>query len=143
MLLYHALPGEVDLGELQVAWEGTVPAYPVVVGPERPLEARLSGPSRRGAFGVLEPDATCPAIPLASIDLVVVPGLGFDRTGGRLGQGGGFYDRTLALTRALRVGVAFSGQLVDHVPVGRWDLSMDLIVTETEVLRPARSPPGR
>lgn len=103
-----------------------------------------------GAYGMarLEPGATLvpgllgimePAFPdwIASVDMVLVPGVAFDAAGGRLGRGGGYYDRILAEIgdKALRVGVAFDFQVVARVPVDRHDVRMDAVVTETKVLQ--------
>ncbi len=67
------------------------------------------------------------------LDLVVVPGLAFSADGHRLGQGGGWYDRFLARTRAdcTKVGVCFAGQVVPQVPIEPHDVPLDLVVTDT------------
>jgi 5-formyltetrahydrofolate cyclo-ligase len=126
--LYSSLPGEVDVGGL--AERGVKVCWPVVIGPGQPLEWRQGGDWRPGPFGILEPGAGAPAVRPSDIDLVVVPGLAFDRFGARLGQGGGFYDRSLVQIPGLRVGVAFDGQLVSRVPCGPQDVGMDVVVTE-------------
>jgi 5-formyltetrahydrofolate cyclo-ligase len=72
------------------------------------------------------------------IDFALVPGLGFDRRGGRLGYGGGFYDRLLAGLRAFRVAAAFSVQMIDAVPMAPHDQYVDLVVTESGLIRPRR-----
>jgi 5-formyltetrahydrofolate cyclo-ligase len=86
-------------------------------------------------FGVREPS---PEAPLATPSLLFVPLAAFDRSGARVGYGGGFYDRTLARLRASRrvlaCGVAFSAQEQARVPVERSDENLDMIVTETETL---------
>jgi 5-formyltetrahydrofolate cyclo-ligase len=76
-------------------------------------------------------------IAVEQIDLFVVPGLGFTRDGKRLGRGGGYYDATLraASERSRRVGLAFSDQVVDDLPVNDDDVRMDLVVDERETLR--------
>jgi 5-formyltetrahydrofolate cyclo-ligase len=67
---------------------------------------------------------------------LLVPLLGFDRKGHRLGQGGGYYDRYLATRRpALVVGLAFALQEVAALPVDPWDCRLDVIVTEDSVIR--------
>jgi len=107
------------------------------------LEADL----RPGYQGILEPDPSrcAPADPHL-IDLVLVPGVVFDRRGFRLGYGGGYYDRLLAsLPRAVRVGLAFSLQVVEELPVLPHDLPVDILVTEEGVLevgRPEETGPG-
>ncbi len=71
-------------------------------------------------------------------EIIIVPLLSFDRQGGRLGYGGGFYDRTLEMLRARRgtlaVGFAFAGQEVDAAPLEATDQPLDLIVTEAGVI---------
>ncbi len=61
---------------------------------------------------------------------IFVPGVGFDLKGGRLGRGKGFYDRFLQHSEALRIGLAWSGQLVNNIPVESHDCHMDFIITE-------------
>jgi 5-formyltetrahydrofolate cyclo-ligase len=88
-----------------------------------------------GVFGVLAPDASLPAVSFASGDLVVVPGVAFDGRGARLGQGGGYYDRTFPLDSGPAVqlcGMAFEVQIEDSVPTTSHDRGMDAIVTERE-----------
>ena len=92
---------------------------------------------RRGRYGVREPIGG-DEVPLAEAGVVVVPGVAFDSTDGRLGRGGGYYDRALAgldRTTCLVVGVTFSGCVVDEVPRADWDEPVDVVVTEREVLR--------
>jgi len=68
----------------------------------------------------------------SSIDLVIVPGVAFDRTGNRLGRGGGYYDKFLAGANATKIGLAFSSQIVDDVPVEAHDVPVDYVITENE-----------
>lgn len=85
-----------------------------------------------GERGLLEPDPDR-AEPIGEeIDLVLVPGLAFDRNGGRIGYGAGFYDRFLAGTPAVKVALAYSLQLIDAVPVEPHDVPVDRILTEEE-----------
>ena len=67
-------------------------------------------------------------------DLALIPGLAYDRTGGRLGQGGGYYDRFLPKTSALRIGITYDVCLVDELPCTEYDQHMDWIVTPTQTL---------
>ncbi|HVU50355.1 MAG TPA: 5-formyltetrahydrofolate cyclo-ligase [Polyangia bacterium] len=99
-----------------------------------------------GPHGLTEPLPSCPAVPLADLDVMLVPGLAFDAAGGRLGQGGGYYDgagrelRARRAAAALMVGLAYDFQVVDACPVDENDVPVDLVVTERRVLdaRPAR-----
>ena len=84
-----------------------------------------------GGFGVLEPGAGCPLIPLNQLDFILVPGVGFDLAGRRLGRGKGFYDRLLAEVRGHKCGVAFDAQIVARVPEEPHDIRVDSIVTPT------------
>jgi len=88
-----------------------------------------------GAFGVLEPAADLKPgqqVP----DLILVPGVAFDRCGHRLGYGRGFYDRYLArcCDKAVRVGFSYSFQLYDALPVDAHDQSLDVLVTDAETI---------
>jgi len=106
------------------------------------LAVRLTDPAGQlapGCYGILEPtekriaEAT---VDPASIDTVLIPGSVFDGTGGRLGYGGGFYDRFLSTSapQATRIGLAFSRQLVDRVPMEPHDQYMDYLVTEEQIV---------
>lgn len=95
-------------------------------------------------FDIPQPPADAPAVAPEALDAVVVPAVGFDRRGRRLGQGGGYYDRFFAaLSRdVFRIGWAFSVQVVDELPEEEHDQRVDVIVTEAGVLRPARRGTG-
>ena len=88
-----------------------------------------------GQFGIREPKAACPEIPLERLGLVLVPGVAFDLRGGRLGRGRGFYDRLLAEIHGTKCGVAFDEQIVETVPAGKLDVRMDFILTPTQCVR--------
>lgn len=91
-----------------------------------------------GAYGLLEPGCGSLIVPPQEIDLVLVPGTAFDRTGGRIGQGGGYYDRFLPRTRALRAGVCHEFAMLDHVPCTAHDVHMDVLITPAGVIRADR-----
>ena len=87
-----------------------------------------------GVWGILEPDpARCREATIDEADFVLMPGVAFDRSGGRLGYGGGFYDRLLAGadTGLSKVAAAFSIQVVDAVPTDSHDVRITTLVTET------------
>jgi 5-formyltetrahydrofolate cyclo-ligase len=102
---------------------------------------RPGEPVTETSFGAREPAAGT-VVPPPSLDVVAVPGVAFDRAGGRVGYGGGYYDRFLPHVRgdALRAAVAFGVQVVDRpVPAGAFDLRVDAIVTPDETIRIGRS----
>lgn len=87
-----------------------------------------------GMFGILEPPDSEPPVEPPCPDLVLVPGLAFDRLGHRLGHGGGYYDRFLAGVSGVKVALAYSWQIRGDIPYERHDICMDAIVTEREVI---------
>lgn len=119
----------VCLPRLERARPGEMEAVPV-----HRWEELVQGPF----FGILQPPAATPAVPPRRLNMVVVPGVGFDRRGRRLGTGGGYYDRFLPRLsrRAVRVGWAFSLQVVDELPEEEHDCGVHFIVTEAGVVRP-------
>ena len=120
VMAYMAVRGELALDAvLRDALEtGKTLALPRCEGEGVMRAYRVARPSdlRRGAYGIWEPDETCPPIEPDDMDLILVPGTAFDRQGDRLGQGGGYYDRYLAQTRAVRIGVCHDFALLDAVP---------------------------
>jgi len=132
--LFHSMAHEIATSALvEAAWRsGRTVALPVtpplglalgfrVHTPELPLV-----PTR---FGALEPGPDAASISLDDIDLLVTPGLAFDARGGRLGHGGGYYDRTLPHARPA-VMIAFAWQQVDQVPEEPHDARVDGVVTD-------------
>lgn len=98
------------------------------------------GSLRPGRYGIREPDAdACPITDIAEVDAALIPGLAWDRTGHRLGRGAGYYDRLLAdpRWRGFRCGLFFAAQEADSVPHDAWDVPLDAIVTDREIVRPA------
>lgn len=83
-----------------------------------------------GPFGTREPPAHLPAFAPEKLSLVLAPGLAFTNKGVRLGYGGGYYDRFLQETAAVRVGLCFSIQIVDELPRAVYDKDMQFLITE-------------
>ena len=130
--LYHALPGEVQTAAFIERWYQQKHLFlPLVAGDDLRL-LRYSGPEslQKGAFGIWEPKPNGEEAEKGRIDLIIVPGVAFDRQCHRLGRGRGFYDRLLSLMDAQKVGICFDFQLVASVPVESFDRPMDHVVTE-------------
>jgi len=136
--LYAALPGEVPLDAIAdaVLAGGRSLAMPRMEGDRlRFVQVESWRNLERGRFGILEPLAAAPEAAFASSDLILLPGVAFDARGGRLGRGGGHYDRAIAALRPTPhlIGVGFAFQLVAHVPVEPCDQRVDAFVCERGV----------
>lgn len=152
VLFYMPTPKELDIGPAaqeslhrgisvclpRAAWNmppGSQHAAPAIT------PAMVSAWSREQLVetkhGIWEPTANAATVDLARLDLIVVPGLAFDRKGGRLGRGGGFYDRFLAqpgLT-AIKIGVALDEQVIaEEIPRDSWDVTLDGLVSPSRML---------
>ena len=116
--------------------EGWETCLPIVIAQEQPLIFRAWAPGDPLVPGVWDIPMPPEAAPEMLPDVLLVPMLAFDRRGYRLGYGGGFYDRTLEKLRALKkvvaIGVAYSAQMVDEVPIGIHDAPLDYVMTEQE-----------
>lgn len=132
--LYLPIGAEIDPRPLaaRLAYEGYDLCLPVVTAPATPLIFRWWRPGDD-----LAPDASGIPAPLPSAremqpELILTPLLAFDGSGGRLGQGGGYYDRTFAARpEALRVGVAYAGQRVERLTLLDHDIPLHGVLTET------------
>jgi len=136
--LYAAMRSEMPTRGIEDAAvaRGLTTVYPRVVAGQRVLRFFQARADQlvQATFGIPEPPGDALEVEPARLALVVVPALLFDRDGGRLGWGKGHYDATLPLApRALRVGVGYEHQRVDHVPQLPHDQPVHLVVTEAAV----------
>lgn len=133
---YHALPYEVQTGGLirEILRTGRELYLPVTGKDKNMTAVRLRDPEdvHKGSFRVMEPNGS-EAIDPAELDLILTPGLAFDRKGGRIGYGAGCFDRFLPRCRGVVVGLAFEMQLVDEVPMKEHDQRVDRVVTEAGI----------
>jgi 5-formyltetrahydrofolate cyclo-ligase len=134
--LYHPVGAEMDPRPLAalLASRGVRLGYPVVLERHAPVIFREQPKGVAlvpDAIGILAPP---PDAPLVVPELVVTPLVGFCRRGYRMGQGGGFYDRTLEALRksgpVFAMGLAYAGQEVEEVPIGPYDQPLDAVLTE-------------
>ena len=135
LLLFYSFGSEVATGGMarRVLERGARVLLPYLEeGAIEAAEVRPGDDLVPTTYGPREP-ARRVAVDPSEVDVVVAPGLAFDRRGRRLGYGGGHYDRFLDRlgADAVRIGIAFSAQLVDEVPAGPRDRRVDLVVTET------------
>lgn len=138
---YWPIVTEIDVRPLlaRLELEGAACALPVIAETGGPLvfrRWRLEDPLEEGPRATYHP---LPSAPEVTPEVLFVPLLAFDAGGYRLGQGGGYYDRTLAALRArgpvTAVGVGYAIQQVDHVPHGPHDARLDWLLTENALTR--------
>jgi 5-formyltetrahydrofolate cyclo-ligase len=117
-----------------------LPRFDEMSGQYRPCRVDdLSRDLRVGPHRVREPDRDCPAWDGKHLDLILVPGLGFSASGGRLGRGMGHYDRLLVMIPGCKCGVAFNQQLISELPLEPHDVRLDYVLTPSRCV-PASAP---
>lgn len=143
LLLFAGRRDEVETDGIarEAVRRGIRLAYPRVLGNGRmTLHAVDSHDAlAKGAFRIREPETTAGLIPIHEVDAALLPALAWDRVGGRLGRGAGYFDRVLGdpAWRGFRCGVLFAALEVPEIPMEPWDVRLDAVVTEREVWRMA------
>lgn len=150
ILLYSPDDNEVDTEGLwqEARRRGIAVYYPRVTADKQQVEfvrRHDSQPLIPGVFDILVPPGEDMLTSVTQTDLILVPGVGFDQTGHRLGRGRGYYDRAVkgVLAGALRVGLAHECQVVSHLPVDPHDERVDYIVTEKRLIECVGARPGK
>jgi 5-formyltetrahydrofolate cyclo-ligase len=142
IMVFLSIPSEIDTAPLVLrSWQDRKRVLAPKVSWEQrrmmPVEIRsLTDDLRVSSVGLREPASGIP-FPISFIDLVIVPGLAFDKSGNRLGRGRGFYDRFLAHPefQGIACALAFERQLIDSIPVAPLDRRVHMLVTEAGVRR--------
>ncbi len=143
IMAYMCMKSEVITRELigNILAEGRTVCLPIVIEKEKKLKIyrieSIDSDVVPGAFGIYEPlQLPERRINPADIDLVFVPGVGFDIRKNRIGFGGGYYDRFLSRLRpeTLKIGLSFDCQVIHELPVEKFDVKMDIIITESRIL---------
>ena len=148
VLLYASKGGEVHTdGIIQSALSlGKKVALPVTNREGHALELyRINsiGELSEGAFGILEPPRSQEMhVQPEEVDLVVVPGVSFDRRGHRIGHGMGYYDALLKKVNGCKIGLAYDMQIVEHVPDEPHDVAVDMVITQSEIIKCSRAGAG-
>ncbi len=126
--LYHSLNDEVDTTYLINNSKGKRVLLPKVIGDEM-IFIMINKDTKyyKSNFGVLEPIGD---IYTGKIDLIIVPGLAFDKDLNRLGFGRGYYDKYLMNKDIYKIGICFDEQIVDEVPHNALDIKMDMVITK-------------
>ncbi|MGE0408119.1 MAG: 5-formyltetrahydrofolate cyclo-ligase [Amphiplicatus sp.] len=137
--LYHPIKDELDTAPLAAALaeKGVALALPVIIRKNAPLSFRRYAPGAPLIDGAHKTKSPPAAAGETTPGILLVPLVGFTRKGGRLGLGGGYYDRTLAALRpgVLAVGYGYGAQEVDALPLSPLDQSLDWVITEREAIR--------
>lgn len=135
ILIYYNLPDEVATIDFIEKWSKEKTFFlPVVKGDDLVFRKYVSGISFQSSkLGVDEPIGD-DLVDYKKIDLVVVPGVAFDRAKNRIGRGKGYYDRFLKKISAPKIGICFDFQLLDKIPVSDNDVKMDYIVSENDLI---------
>ncbi len=120
--------------------DGKIICVPKIQSKEKGIEIfRINSLAevKPGYYGILEPLERCPEVDSKSIDLILMPGVAFDRHGGRVGYGAGFYDRFLSKINIEidKVALSYNFQLLNNVPMNKLDVFIDGIITEEEIIQ--------
>ncbi|MHC4443491.1 MAG: 5-formyltetrahydrofolate cyclo-ligase [Planctomycetota bacterium] len=142
IMVFLSLPTEVDTTPLvHHAWRNRKQVLAPKVNWEQrrmlPIEIHsLSDNLSESSLGIREPANGVP-MPIVNIGMVIVPGIGFDQHGNRIGRGRGFYDRFLAHEgwQGVSCGLAMEEQVVEEVPMSEHDMGIDMLVTDAAVRR--------
>lgn len=139
ILMYYAKDDEVNIN--QVAWEavkaGKKVAFPRTNPEDRSMVfhfVQSEDDFENGSLGLSEPKAELPSFEvtgeLQSNVICIIPAVVYDKKGFRIGYGGGYYDRYLSSFKGTKVGVEYTDFIVGEVPHGRFDLAVDVLITE-------------
>lgn len=135
IFIYNNLPDEVQTLDFIRKWEKEKNFFlPVVDGDD--LHFRQYTPSmgfQQSSYGIMEPDGDN-FTDYKKVDLIIVPGVAFDRKMNRMGRGRGYYDRLLPKIKAPCMGICFDFQLLDKIPAGEKDIKMDYIISENDFM---------
>jgi len=134
ILLYWSTSDELPTHEIVEKWSGIKQVIlPTVVGKDLVLKSYYSGGTmKQGALGIWEPDSG--ENYTGNIDLVIVPGVAFDRKKKRLGRGKGFYDRFFKNNNSIKIGVGFDFQFLAEVSSTKLDIRMDKVITASNTI---------
>lgn len=135
ILIYWATPDELPTQETIQKWSATkVILLPAINGSKLTLKRYLiEGKLVQKELGIWEPDLT--ENYEGKVDLVIVPGVCFDKNKNRLGRGKGYYDRFFKKYKPMKIGVGFDFQLMNSVPISKEDIAMDMIITPSKIVQ--------
>lgn len=136
ILLYHALPDEVDTSILLHSLSNRLSGskrvlLPVVDGENLVLKEFVPNLMQDGYMNILEPEGD--SVSPGEVDLAIIPGVAFDPRCNRMGRGKGFYDRLLPNMTCKKIGIGFHFQIIDEIPCEPFDSPLDMVITDKQV----------
>lgn len=135
ILMYHSLPDELSTVDFIERWHNRKNFFlPRVNGVNLEILPYDRSRLALGAFHIEEPQGD-DTVDVAEMEMIVVPGIAFDRNGNRVGRGKGFYDRLLSITKAHKVGVGYDFQYVEEIEADEHDVRMDVVITQSRMIR--------
>ncbi|MBD5244606.1 MAG: 5-formyltetrahydrofolate cyclo-ligase [Barnesiella sp.] len=139
ILMYHSLPDELSTRSFLGKWAGRKRFYlPRVNGVNLDILPYDRSRLHLGSFHIEEPDGDN-TVSVDDIEMIVVPAVAYDRKGNRVGRGKGYYDRLLADSKAVKVGVAYDFQFVDEIDAEPHDIPVDIVITQSRTIILRRS----
>ena len=139
IMLYSRLGNETDTAEItDTAFaDGKLLVFPVTdqkTGLITPYYVDKNTVFKKGGFSVFEPSDTQIA-DMSKTDVIIVPGIVFDKSGNRIGFGKGCYDKFLSSLNAIKIGFCYDFQVFDYIPCDAYDIKMDFLITENEIIK--------
>lgn len=135
IFIYNSLEDEVQTFDFIRKWSSEKDFYLPVIEKDEMVFRRCRSNTcfQQSAFGIMEPVGEN-YTDYKKVDLIIIPGVAFDRKMNRLGRGKAYYDRFLPKVKAPKLGICFEFQLFDEIPADRNDVKMDYIVSENELI---------
>lgn len=135
ILMYHSLPDELPTHRFIDKWHGRKKFFlPRVNGVNLDILPYDKSRMHLGSFSIEEPDGD-DTTDISRMELIVVPGIAYDRRGNRIGRGKGYYDRLMRDSNAVKIGVAFACQLFDEFDTEPFDVPVDYVITSSGVIK--------
>lgn len=135
ILMYHSLPDELSTRDFIEKWSARKHFYlPRVNGVNLDILPYDRSRLHLGAFNIEEPQGDDTAS-INDIELIIVPGVAYDRRGNRIGRGKGYYDRLLQSSDAVKMGVAYACQLCDDIEPDDFDVRMHYVITDDGIIK--------
>ncbi|MFV0467863.1 MAG: 5-formyltetrahydrofolate cyclo-ligase [Dysgonomonas sp.] len=136
ILIYHSLRDEVQTSSIIEKYADNKTFFLPAIDEDNSMVARKYDTSvqlKKSDLGILEP-VNSNLADLRKIDLIIVPGIAFDRELNRMGRGKGYYDKFLEQMKTPKIGLCFDFQLFDKIPTEKHDIPMDMLVLENEII---------